>query len=217
MTNAGFLEANAADGLRKCLADEFSSIYIFHLRGDQRTQGELSRKQGGKIFGSGSRTPIAISILVKNPQAKQYGQIYFHNIGDYLTREQKLEKIAGFASTQGITIKDKWQQITPDKHGDWLNQRDDSFDHHIVLGKKNSDQLKLFDNFSLGVVTNRDAWCYNPSKQDIATNMDNMIGFYNSEVKRFNANYKEQTTKVAPFWWMDLLIPILPKLAGQEH
>ncbi len=195
VTNAGFLEANTADGLRKCLADEFSSIYIFHLRGNARTQGELRRKEKDNIFGSGSRAPIAISILVKNPQAKQYGQIHFHNIGDYLTREQKLEKIAGFASTQGITIKDKWQQITPDKHGDWLNQRDDSFDHHIVLGKKNSDQLKLFDNFSLGVVTNRDAWCYNPSKQDIATNMDNMIGFYNSEVKRFNANYKEQTTK----------------------
>src|SRR5690606_18759558 len=69
VTNAGWLEANTADGLRRCLAEEFSSIYVFHLRGNQRTSGEISRKEGGKIFGSGSRAPIAISLLVKNPQA----------------------------------------------------------------------------------------------------------------------------------------------------
>ena len=45
VTNAGFIEANTADGLRKCLADEFSSIYVFPLRGNQRTSGELSRKE----------------------------------------------------------------------------------------------------------------------------------------------------------------------------
>jgi predicted helicase len=90
VTNAGFLEANTADGLRKCLAEEFSSIYIFHLRGNQRTSGEQSRKEGGKIFGSGSRAPIAITILVKNPQAEGHGRIWLHDIGDYLTQQQKL-------------------------------------------------------------------------------------------------------------------------------
>lgn len=68
VTNGGFLEASTADGLRKCLAEEFSSIHVFHLRGNQRTSGELSRREGGKIFDSGSRAPIAISILVKNPE-----------------------------------------------------------------------------------------------------------------------------------------------------
>jgi predicted helicase len=90
VTNAGFVEANTADGLRKCLAEEFSSLYVFHLRGNQRTSGETSRKEGGKIFGSGSRAPIAISLLVKNPDAQSHGQIYFHDIGDYLSREEKL-------------------------------------------------------------------------------------------------------------------------------
>ncbi|MDE1164526.1 MAG: hypothetical protein PW845_03895 [Pseudomonas sp.] len=68
VTNAGFVESNTADGVRKCLVDEFSSLYVFHLRGNQRTSGELSRKEGGKIFGSGSRAPIAISLLVKEPR-----------------------------------------------------------------------------------------------------------------------------------------------------
>ena len=183
VTNAGFLEANTADGLRKCLAAEFSNIYVFHLRGNQRTAGELSRKEGGKIFGSGSRAPIAISLLVKNPEAKQHGQIYFHDIGDYLSQAEKLEKIATYESIAGIT---NWQAITPDTHGDWLKQRDNSFGEFIVLGDKKTDGAKLFENFSLGVVTNRDAWAYNASKDKLEANMGSMIRFYNAEVARFN-------------------------------
>ncbi|NMY49824.1 type ISP restriction/modification enzyme [Pseudomonas sp. WS 5011] len=184
VTNAGFLEANQADGLRKCLADEFSSLYVFHLRGNQRTSGEASRKEGGKIFGSGSRAPIAISLLVKNPDAQAYGKIYFHDIGDYLSREEKLEKIEQFASVAGI---ENWQSITPDEHGDWLKQRDDGFNNFIVLGDKKGDAPKLFDSFSLGVVTGRDSWAYNSSQSKLASNMARMIGFYNAEVERFNA------------------------------
>ncbi len=90
VSNAGWIDGNATDGLRKCLAAEFSDIYVFHLRGNQRTSGEISRAEGGKIFGSGSRSPIAISILVKNPLSKTKGKIHFYDIGDYLTREQKL-------------------------------------------------------------------------------------------------------------------------------
>ncbi|MDY7698724.1 type ISP restriction/modification enzyme [Pseudomonas aeruginosa] len=192
VTNAGFLDANTTDGLRKCLADEFSSLYVFHLRGNQRTSGETSRKEGGKIFGSGSRAPIAISLLVKNPAAQGHGQIYFHDIGDYLSREEKLEKVAGYASVAGI---EQWQRITPDEHGDWLKQRDNSFNRFIVLGEKKSDAPKLFENFSLGVVTNRDAWAYNASQSKLATNMTSMIGFYNGEVERFSAKYSGLDTK----------------------
>lgn len=185
VTNAGFVEANTADGLRKCLADEFSSLYVFHLRGNQRTSGETSRKEGGKIFGSGSRAPIAISLLVKNPEASSHGQIYFHDIGDYLSREEKLERIAGYASVAGI---EPWQQIFPDEHGDWLKQRDDSFAKHVVLGAKTgASEIVLFDNYSNGVKTNRDAWVYNASQNALAQTVEEMIGFYNSEVDRYSA------------------------------
>ncbi|WP_161865503.1 DEAD/DEAH box helicase [Pseudomonas yangonensis] len=201
VTNAGFLEANQADGLRKCLADEFSSLYVFHLRGNQRTSGEASRKEGGKIFGSGSRAPIAISLLVKNPDAQAHGKIYFHDIGDYLSREEKLEKIEQFASVAGI---ENWQSITPDEHGDWLKQRDDSFNHFIVLGDKKGDAPKLFDSFSLAIVTGRDSWAYNSSQSKLVSNMSRMIGFYNAEVERFNAAHpgldsKARQTKVDGF------------------
>ncbi|MDC5019750.1 damage-inducible protein, partial [Acinetobacter baumannii] len=136
VTNAGWIDANTADGLRKCLVEEFSSLYIFHLRGNQRTSGEKSRQEGGKIFGSGSRAPIAISILVKNPHTEHQGKIYFHDIGDYLTREQKLEKISELKSINGIENTIGWQEITPDEHHDWLNQRDDRFSQYISMGDK---------------------------------------------------------------------------------
>jgi predicted helicase len=189
VTNAGFLDANTANGMRRCLADEFSSIYIFHLRGNQRTAGELSRREGGKIFGSGSRAPIAISILVKNPAAKQMGEIHFYDIGDYLSREEKLAKIDALSSIAGITAIDGWEPIVPDDHGDWLKQRDNSFSEHIALGDKKSNAPKLFENFSLGVVTNRDAWCYNSSKTRASANMTRMIAFYNAEAQRFAAKH----------------------------
>lgn len=204
VTNAGFLEANTADGLRQCLAEEFSSIYVFHLRGNQRTSGELSRKEGGKIFGSGSRAPIAISLLVKNPSSKQHGQIYFHNIGDYLSQAEKLEKIRNFASIAGITAADGWQKITPDQHGDWLQQRNSSFADFIVLGDKKSDGAKLFENYSRGVVTSRDAWCFNSGRDSVITNMESMVAFYNSELFRFNSinsglDKKAREAKVVAF------------------
>lgn len=195
VTNAGFVEANTADGLRKCLADEFSSLYIFHLRGNQRTSGETSRKEGGKIFGSGSRAPIAISLLVKNPEVEAHGQIYFHDIGDYLSREEKLDRIADYASVAGI---EQWQRIIPDEHGDWLKQRDDSFGQFIALGdKSDKSALSLFENYSNGVQTNRDAWCYNQSKRVLVNKMENMVSAYNSELARFQQKHgdKDRSTR----------------------
>jgi len=186
VTNAGFLESNSADGLRKCLADEFASLYVFHLRGNQRTSGELSRKEGGKIFGSGSRAPIAITLFVKNPDSQQHGQILWHDIGDYLSQAEKLERIKEFKSIAGIRDSNAWTTITPDIHGDWIRQRDDSFREFIFIGdKKNETDTVIFNSFSGGVKTNRDAWCYNFSQKGLIENMRRMIEFYNIEVIRY--------------------------------
>ena len=187
VTNAGFVDSNSSDGLRKCLAEEFSSIYLFHLRGNQRTKGELSRREGGKIFGSGSRAPIAISFLVKNPNATEHGNIHFCDIGDYLSREEKLDIIADFQSIAGISEAGKWVPITPDSHGDWVKQRDDSLGQYIIMGAKDRSGLAvLFANYSRGLETNRDAWCYNSSLIKNRANMQRHVQFYNSEVQRFS-------------------------------
>jgi predicted helicase len=185
ITNAGFLDSNTADGLRKCLAEDFSSIYIFHLRGNQRTAGDVSRKEGGKIFGSGSRAPIAISMLVKNPDPSRSGGIYFHDIGDYLDREEKLAKIASYGSVEGISDSVEWKSVVPDKYGDWLRQRDDRFNFFIPIGDKENGS-GVFESYSRGVMTSKDAWLYNGSKVILLINVSRMVVFYNSELARYS-------------------------------
>jgi predicted helicase len=196
VTNAGYVDANTADGLRKSLQEEFSSVYVFHLRGNQRTQGELSRKEGGKIFRSGSRAPIAISILVKNPHASEHGQIHFHDIGDYLSREEKLVKISQFKNVSGIDSISGWTHINPDRHGDWVSQRDNSFDQHILIGsKKDISDLYLFKTYSMGIKTNRDDWVFSSSQSKLVLRTKEMISFYNAEVAHFKTNKEKSKSE----------------------
>ena len=70
VSNGGYIDGNAMDGFRKCLAEEFTDIYCFNLRGNARTSGEERRKEKGNVFGEGTRTPIAITLLIKNPAKK---------------------------------------------------------------------------------------------------------------------------------------------------
>lgn len=186
VSNAGWIEGNAMDGLRRCLTEEFSNLYILHLRGNQRTQGETSRKEGGKIFGSGSRAPISINIFVKNPAAVECGQVHFHDIGDYLSREEKLSIVRNFGSIQGIARKAGWELIKPDENNDWLNQGDRSFNLFMALGdKKRAEAESMFVNYSTGVSTSRDFWCLNYSKRALEEHVSSLITFYNSEVERY--------------------------------
>lgn len=195
VTNAGFIESGSADGLRKCLADEFSNIYIFHLRGNARTSGEQRRKEKDNVFGSGSRAPIAITILVKNLTAAKNGQIYFHGVDDYLSREQKLELISEYGSINGISVTSGWQKIIPDNYGDWLNQRDDSFYDYLTVGSKLKDfnERTLFSNYSRGLETGRDVWIYNASKENVLSNIQRTINVYNKELERFHLTHGNKT------------------------
>ena len=219
VTNAGFVDAKTTDGLRKCLAEEFSSIYIFHLRGNQRTSGELSRREGGKIFGSGSRAPIAITLLVKNPQSKNNGQIFWHDIGDYLSQEQKLALVATFASVNGISNAKGWKRVVPDAHYDWINQRDQSFDNFMVLSSKKDGQAQIFSDYSNGIKTNRDAWCYNYSKDSLSKKVSAMIQAYNAEleISATTPNHKPNQDPTKISWSSGLVNNFERKLRGDFH
>lgn len=183
ISNGAWLDSNSGEGFRRCLEKEFTSIYVLNLRGNQRTSGELSRKEGGKIFGSGSRTPIAITFLVKNPAMKgQKAIIRYHDIGDYLTREQKLKIVKEFSSISSRKLD--WQIIESNEKADWLNQRDGLFDSFILLGDKKENYQKIFAIFSSGDVTARDSWCYNASFYSILHHMGIAIATYNEETKK---------------------------------
>ena len=183
ISNGAWLDGNAQNGMRRCFEEEYTSIYVLNLRGNQRTSGELSRKEGGKIFGSGSRTPIAITFLVKNPAKKgQKAVIHYHDIGDYLTREQKLKMVKDFRSISSQNLD--WQIIMPNEKADWINQRDGVFDNLILLGDKKNCKQTVFSIFSAGDITHRDVWCYNSSSKSLSMQMQTAITTFNQEASK---------------------------------
>lgn len=181
VTNGKFVDGNTADGLRKALVEESSFLYVFNLRGDQHTAGEKSRQEGGKIFGAGSRNGIVILLMIKDPTYTGSTQVFYHDIGDYLTKEEKLATIESLGSIDGIA----WQTIVPNKAGDWINLRDPAFEGFIPMGIKAGGQDCIFSIYSAGVATSRDLWTYNFSKNAVASNMHRMIDVYNHEVERY--------------------------------
>lgn len=192
VTNGAWLDANGLDGMRKCFEKEFSSIYVFNLRGNCRTSGEIRRKEGDGIFGLGSRTPIAITIFVKKKQEKETerAKIFYHDIGDYLSREDKLRIIKQMGDISNPAMM--WKNIVPNEHGDWLNKRNEMFKLfiHIEPEKKFAKgQRSFFETYAIGVATNRDAWVYNSSQINLEKNMLSMIDFYNKQ----NEAYIEAT------------------------
>ncbi|MCY7402484.1 MAG: DEAD/DEAH box helicase family protein [Nocardioides sp.] len=188
VTNGGFLDANTANGLRMSLAEEFSAIHLFNLRGNQRTAGEQSRREGGKVFGGGSRATVAITVLVKNPSAvNDRATTHYTDIGDYLTREDKLVLVArsgGVAGLDPVVVK-------PNEYGDWLGQRSDHYEAFVPLGDRNNPAA-VFSVFSGGLKTNRDAWAYGASRTAVERVMGSLIEVYESEREALLRNPSHQ-------------------------
>ncbi len=188
VVNGGFIDSKSTDGFRKCVAKEFSHLYVLNLRGNARTSGEKRRKEGDGIFDSGSRATIAIVFFVKDTSVKN-SIIHYYDIGDYLKREEKLHKLAQFENLDLVPF----EKITPNDKGDWINQRNEEFEKLIPL--KRDPKLKIFDTIfdlnSNGVATNRDPWVYNFSQKTLKQSVQNCIDTYNADLKRFNARFRE--------------------------
>ena len=183
VSNGAWIDGNGMDGFRHCLEKEFSSIYVFNLRGNQRTSGELSRKEGGKIFGSGSRTPISITLLIKKPEHKGKATIHYRDIGDYLSRDEKLGIVKKMESVAGTEMD--WLTLLPNEHNDWINHRNDVFGEFIPLAPEKKFDVKtqaVFTTYSLGVATASDTWLYNSSQKLLKENLQSMEEFYNQRL-----------------------------------
>ena len=188
VTNAGFLRSDAAAGVRAYTAlfpflhEEFTDVWCFDLRGNARTQGETRKRERGNVFGVGSRAPVAITILVRNPDKKEH-EIHYRDIGDYLSAEQKLNIIA---KSGLMADKKDWQIIESDKNHDWLDQRNDAFVEYIPIGNKETksgkgDANTIFRMYSRGIETTRDTWMYNSSKRNLSKNMKRHINYCNTQ------------------------------------
>ncbi len=192
VTNAGWLDGAAMDGLRNCFANEFSTIYVYNLRGNKRTMGELQRKERESIFGQGTRAPITITILIKNPNAtNSKAKIFYAQVGDYLTKQGKLDAVRNMKTV----LTDDFKIIVPNEKGDWINQRGNDFETFLPLApdkKFDAAAHSFFVTGSNGVQTNRDAWVYNFSKTKLAKIMNSTIDFYN-----LNTPENKDSTKIS--------------------
>ncbi len=188
VVNGSFIDSKSADGFRKCVAKEFSHLYVLNLRGNARTSGEERKKQGDGIFDSGSRATVAIIFFVKDKSVPN-NTIFYYEVEDYLKREAKLNLLANFENLESVPFK----EITPNTKGDWINQRNDDFEKLIPL--KRDKTLKIFDTIfdlnSGGVVSGRDPWVYNFSPKNLMQSVQTCIDTYNADLKRFNEVFRE--------------------------
>lgn len=195
VSNNGWVDGNTADGIRKTFAEEFSDIWIYNLRGNSRTSGEIARKEGGNVFPV--RVGISLLIAAKNPHRGSC-RIHYHGVPDYQSREEKLADI-----DEATLASVPWRSITPNEAGDWINQRNAIFDTFPPLGAKGKKETMcpIFQLFSAGLKTNRDAWCYNFSRASVNGNMSRMVENYNAQA--VGDDIDNDTTKIS--WSRGLL------------
>lgn len=180
VSNAGWIRNSAFAGMRRAFEAEFDAIYVLDLRGNMRASDW--KREGGQIFGAGCQAPIAVTILVKSDSERKSARIYYHDIGDSLSREEKLSLVRGFSLYGDL----QWEEIEPDAYGDWVDKRDESFYEFapLALGKLKSP-MGVFSTYSLGIATGRDSWAWNYSACELSGNMERLVARLNQEVDRY--------------------------------
>jgi predicted helicase len=177
VTNGGWLTGEEGRGVRINFEREFDAVYVLDLRGNQNTSGDISKREGGKIFGGASKVPVTVVILIKGALDDDAPRgIFYHDIGDYLTREQKLGAIVSFESQTGVP----WTTILPNARHDWVAQgRNDFTILHPLDGPDG-----IFTCTSDGMVTGRDPWVYNFSRLGLSNTVNSMTQLLNQDVDR---------------------------------
>ena len=194
--NSNFIDGNTADGVRLTLREEFSDIYVYNLRGAINGKiGDAAKREGGNVFNI--KTSVAISVLLKTKNHNGSARIHYAEMVDRAKAQEKLDALNNSKSITGTVFN----PITPNEHGDWINQRDDSYGEFQAIGDKKtkgkSNTPAIFQLYSGGLKTNRDSWCYNFSRTAVQEKMQRMIANYNAEVEagrtpetaNYEANY----------------------------
>ncbi|WP_461244879.1 type ISP restriction/modification enzyme, partial [Secundilactobacillus muriivasis] len=185
ITNSGYIDKGSLDGLRQSIHQEFNDIYVLNLRGAVKGKVKnTARIEGQNIFDI--QTGVAIIILIKD-KSKQHN-IYYHDIGDRLSRSQKFEELNNAKSIFGFN----WKVIHPDSYSDWINQRDPHYKMYpSIVGEEDSPVL----NNAVGISTNRDIWVSGFSKQSVLDNSKRLIDNYNAEVLKNGGQGQKSTMR----------------------
>ena len=184
VTNGSFIDSVSFDGFRKAVAGEFHGVYVYNLRGNTRGTGESVRREGGQTFGQGSRATVAVLLLVKRPEpVAGPAALHYRDIGDYLSREQKLEIV-----NDSRVSEMEWQRIEPNEAGDWVQQRSARFLALRPLADVGSQPpagAPIFGMSTLGLLSARDAWVFQSSAATLRGQIEQTTAFFNEQVRGF--------------------------------
>ena len=197
VTNNGFLDGIAFDGMRKHLADDFDAIYVLDLGGNARKGLKVS---DANVFGI--RVGVSINLFVKNRQnPSEDPRLFYYRTDELWKGQEKLDYLTKQQHIGNIV----WDAIQPDRQHTWLTEGlHAEFDTFIPIGTKEAKTGKsaavdvIFKTYSAGVKTNRDAWVYNFNRDTLAENIQKMIGTYNTEVDRWKRR-ENQRESVSDF------------------
>ena len=189
VTNNGFLDGIAFDGMRKHLAQDFTKIYHIDLKGNARTSGERRRKEGGNVFDDQIRVGVGISFLIKKAETtSDPAEIWIYSVDNYLKTREKQKFLTNLGDYTNVPMK----QTTIDKKHTWLTEGLRSeFETFCPMGSETSKkgmgdaEGTLFKTYSVGVVTARDAWVYNFNREVLTENLTQMMEYYNGQVFRW--------------------------------
>jgi predicted helicase len=195
--NNGWLKGLSGRGIRKALREEFAEVYVYDLKGDARTSGEERRRQAENVFGDQSRAGVCLLFLVKRKDKKESAKIYYKAVKDYA---KKGEKFAELKEWEEKPNQIPWQEIIPNKKHDWIDQGDEEFEGFVKLGdKKNEHETVIFNTYSSGLITSRDIYAFNFSRNGLKEHMGRLIDTFNKhleEVWRKRINKKNVEEKI---------------------
>ena len=199
VTPASWIDGNVDAGMRACLTEEFSSIYVLNLLGNARIYGEQGKYQGEGVFGSATQSPVAITLLVKiQDQDPNAPCIYYREIGGHLKREEKLKILSETGSVKGFS---DWQAIIPNQHHDWIGHRSEEFAKFYPIGsaetRTQTDDRTIFHLYSNGYKTGRDAYIYNFSRDICAEKAQLMTQDYLAAVAKIEGSPELTLDEVA--------------------
>ena len=186
VTNNSFLDGVAFDGMRKHLADDFDAIYILDLSGNVRKNPKLSGTTHN-VFGI--QVGVSINFFVKRRgKTNSQAEICYARVDELWRKEDKYR----YLDSKGHYREIEWQPLAPDRRYTWLTEGlHAEFETFIPMGTKKAKAMKgeavevIFQIYSNGVKTNRDAWVYNFNPDALTENMNRLIGTYNAEVDRW--------------------------------
>ena len=185
VTNNGFLDGLAFDGMRKHLAQDFDAIYILDLGGNARKGLKVA---DANVFGI--RVGVSINLFVKTKQnASETACIFYNRTDDLWNKNRKFDFLNDSQHVGSI----EWQTIQPNEEYTWLTEGlHAEFNTFIPMGSKEAKAEKgtvidvIFKTYSLGVTTNRDAWTYNFNRETLTGNVSRMVRTYNADIARWS-------------------------------